>query len=398
MARAALLLLAGASGCLFVGDLNERPRAQLVASASSTTLGHPIHLRTTVMDDQRQPDLEIALRDADGRILDDACTAFAAKGDGPDGPAVDVTFWQPGTYTVEGTPVDTYGARGSAATFMLEVTDSPPAFSKPTLRISDQVTTACTGLYPATRPIRITYDGTVEDAEQTWTPPPAGCPNRAPRPLALTWRFVGRPTAGGILGPAPGGSCPEVPSQGADPLEGDTTLTTICLYPDPALPTGHGSPYELDLEVDDGRRQAMTDPLLVDVVGDAPACLDGVYPQAGDYVLPRDQATSFQAVGIDDVSPPSGLTYAWSLERPAQSAFVSLGPPVAADEGGARLVFDPVALGLGVGDDVRLRVEVIDPGGAAPACAVEDDTCTALSCAAAGASCPRRATWGIEIR
>jgi hypothetical protein len=388
------------AGCLFVGDVNQRPTVRVQALIQSTTLGVPIELSVQVDDDQDQTRLAMVVRDGDGNVVDDPCVVAvsSASAAGAALATYTVTLWRVGTFTVEATPTDRYGATGSSATVQLQVTDAPPTFDLPTDQLRTGVpATACSALYSTGRPIPIALKQGVEDLEQHWTPPPPRC-TESPPPLVFTWHIASRPIgSAAVLGRAANGNCPDAPVDGAIDLVDPSD--TVCLYPDPDLPTGTPSMYAIKLDVSDGTATKGSDTLPVPVIGDAPACLDGTYPVVGSYVIDRSQPMIFQAVGVDDVSAPSTLTFTWSLERPGESSYTALGAAVSAGDGGARLVFDPVALGLAVGDQLHLRVEVDDPAGPGPACDAADDRCDAASCAASSsATCPRRATWALEIR
>jgi hypothetical protein len=102
---------------------------------------------------------------------------------------------------------------------------------------------------------------------------------------------------------------------------------------------------------------------------------------------------------VDDVAAASTLSFTWSLEHASDSSYTPLSPGALASDGGGRLVFDPSALGLSVGDDVSLRVEVEDPANPPADCDPTDDACMISTCAAApSTTCPRRVTWSLEIR
>jgi hypothetical protein len=389
------------AGCLFVGDVNERPSVSVQALIQSTTLGMPIELSVKVTDDQDQTRLAMVVRDQAGNVVDDPCVAAVASSSATGNALTTylVTIWRAGTYTVEATPTDRYGATGSSATVQLEVSDAPPSFDQQTNQLRPGTpATACSALYPTGRPIPITLQQGVDDPEQHWTPPPPSCTDLQPPPLVYTWHILSRPTgSAATLGRAVGGSCPDAPFDGATDLVDPADI--VCLYPDPNLPTGTPSMYTVALDVSDGTTTKRSDSLAVPVIGDAPACLDGTYPAAGSYVVDRMQPMVFQAVGVDDVSAASTLTFTWSLERASENSYTALGAPLSAGDGGDRLVFDPVALGLAVGDQLHLRVDIDDPAEPGPNCDPVDDLCEAASCAAGSSTtCPRRATWALEIR
>jgi hypothetical protein len=193
------------------------------------------------------------------------------------------------------------------------------------------------------------------------------------------------------------GICPATPLDSALDLPDDDGV--VCFYPDTSLPTGTPSDYTIRLDATDGTKVISTSNLDIFVIGDAPACMSGIYPLPGSYVLDRDMPTVFQAVGVDDVAAPSSLAFTWSIERATDTTYTSLGAETLASDGGGRLSFDPTALGLSVGDQVKLRVDIVDPANLPSPCADNDDVCMVSTCAAAPATtCPRRATWSLEIR
>jgi hypothetical protein len=397
MTRLGLLsMLALAPACLFVGDVNERPSVQVSALTRSTTLGVPITLDTHIDDDQSDGKLTVIVHDDTGAVIDDPCvvgvTALGTSG------SYSVLFWRVGTYTIETIPTDRYGAVGSSASVVLQATDGPPTFAGDDVLHPLLAPAACTSLYPTGVVIPISFEGMVRDPEQSWRPPPPQCTNQLPAPIAYTWRIVSGPSGTGTLGHSTGGLCAPTPFKPATSLDDDDAV--VCFYPDPGLPTGTPSVYMIELDATDGANPAIqTSVLSLGVIGDAPACLNAIYPNPGSYVVDRDTPTVFQAIGVDDVAAAATLTFTWSIERPGDSVYTPLGATTSAADDGGRLVFDPSALGLSVGDDLKLRVEVADPANPPPTCDAADDMCVVSTCAAAPAtSCPRRATWSVEVR
>ncbi len=403
-----LLLLGGAialSGCLFVTAVNERPNARLVATQTTAKLGEVVELDAQVEDDQSGAATELVVRDALGSIVNDPCVVDVQIAD----PAalvahVKLRVWQVGTYTVEATPVDRHGARGSTATVQLSFANQPPALTAPASSGSlgelreATAPTVCDGNWPAAQPIPVQLSGEVVDPDAARPPPFADCATAA-GPLSYRFQILAQPTIDGTLGPAnPDGSCPSARPERRTELS--TTGTLVCLYPDPSLSAVTRATYSVKLVVDDGTESNHSETLVIPVIGDAPACLDGSYPQAGSYVLPRDSATVFQAVGVDSVTASPSLSYVWSIERAGETAYAIAVPATTGADGGARFALDPAVLGVAVGEHVFLRVEVVDPAGGAVACDPADEArCEVASCVAAPATtCPRRATWELEYR
>jgi hypothetical protein len=394
------LLALLSSGCLFVGDVNKVPRIGASAAVHSSSRGQPIQIEFDIYDDQPQLEIKPRVLDADGVVVSDPC-ALEVTPLSTDGPAhyYSILLWNAGAYTIDATVTDPYGASTDSPAVELLIQDEPPTFNKPTMQLrAGMARINCTNVFPGGVPILITLDEGVDDPEQHWAPLPPGCAAALPAPLAFTWHLVDRPAGSqGTLGRAFNGACPATPDDPAIDLPDDDTI--VCLYTDAALPTASPSMYSVALDVSDGANPPINSTLTLPVVGNAPACLDGTYPEIGHYVLDRDTPSIFQTVGIDDVSDAATLAFVWSVERAGETSFVALDAPVAAADGGARLIFDPVALGFSVGDQLQLRVEVSDPNSPATACDPSDDSCLAASCVAAtSTTCPRRATWSLEIR
>ena len=393
-----LVLLAALPGCLFVGDVNERPSLGLSALSVTTTLGQPLELVGSVLDDQRGVTLLTQVRGGDGQIVHDPCVQLSQLGDrSAEAPSLVLQVWRAGTYTVEATPVDTYGAPGSSATVQVTYANAPPAFASPTTPLREAAAPAsCGAFYTAGVPIPITLDAPAHDPEADAPLPPAGC-DALPPPLSYHFALVAQPDgAGATLGPASAqGVCPAVRPATKTELAGDALV--VCLYPDPALPSGAPSSYLVAVDVSDGTNTVPSTTLMIPVIGDAPACLDGVYPAAGHYVLARTEPQVFQALGADDVTDAIALTYEWSILRGGEITRTVVSPPTSGADGGGRLALDPAVYGFAVGEQVELRVEISD--GVAASCDPALSTCEAASCAAGpGASCARAATWTLEYR
>jgi hypothetical protein len=266
---------------------------------------------------------------------------------------------------------------------------------------------ACGSLYTPGAPIPIRLNAPVNDPEasavqsEPMTDPAGACAQ--PPKLSLVWQLTTLPNnSTAKLGPpnANGTSCPTTPTNGVLVLVTDASVDLICLYVDDNLPATSPSMYGVTVSAQQGDQETTSDELMIPAIGNAPACLDGVYPVVGSYVLAGDEVTIFQAIGVDELSTDvAGLDFLWSIEGPNDTSYTPLGVPATAAEGGDRFSFDPTTLGYAVGDEVHLRVEVSDPAQPAAACAPTDDVCAAASCAAAPATtCPRRATWDIEVR
>jgi hypothetical protein len=410
MSRLWLCTFLALGGCLFVGDVNEPPTVELsVVDQTGTGVGVPLLFSATAYDDQPLPTLTVAVLDQDGKIPD-ACDFSLSNPNAPDAnpQQFTVTFWQPGSYDVVVTPVDALGAVGRPQKKNVDVTAYAPMFSAPAAALAPAATgTACNGLYTSGAPIPIRLNTSIVDPEAgasqaaPMTDPQGSLCAAAPT-LTLVWTLTDAPAgSAAVLGPATNEACPLTP-----PGNALTTLTTaanvdlVCLYVDANLSPTSPAVYGVALSASEGGEVATSDALMIPAIGIAPACLDGVYPVAGSYVLAGDEVTVFQAIGADELSNNvAGLEFLWTIEGPNDTSYTPLGVAATASEGGDRFSFDPTTLGYAVGDDVHLRVEVSDPTQTAPACAATDDVCLAASCIAAPATtCPRRATWDIEVR
>jgi hypothetical protein len=216
-------------------------------------------------------------------------------------------------------------------------------------------------------------------------------------PLVHRFKILSQPTLDGSLGlPVKGGCLAEPATPRVTELV--TSGTMVCLYPDKSYKGSTAGSYTVQLAVDDDHTTVTTEPLLLTVLDDAPACLDGTYPTVGSYVLARDLPALFQAVGVDGVQAAPAIRYEWSMRRAGESAYSVVTPSTSGNDGGARFVLDPSVYGFAVGERISLRVEVLDPNGG-PACEATDDRCDVASCAVQPAkTCARRATWDLELR
>ena len=397
-----LALVIGLGGCLFVGGVNGEPSATIRATDLTVAgVGVPVHLAVAVFDDQA--DARAKVRVFDHSCTDDSCAdasqvplagspscveaTLTNVGDG-----YSVVFYAAGTYVVKAIPIDRYGAIGSSASLTITVRDEPPVLSDELH--AGSAATACGGSYAASTPVPIVLTDDAIDPEST-TVGRASCAAIAPR-LPHRWRLKSQPTGAGRLGRAtPTGACPAVAVDGALAL--DTDAAVVCLYPDPTVSPVTASTYGVQLDIDDGDpANTIATTTMVSVLGDSPACLAGVYPSPGSYVVRGDQPTVFQIVGADDVTSSGDLAFTWSLEH--NGAWEVVLAATSALDGGARFALDPGSRGFAVGEHVTLRVDVTEPG-TFPLCDVADDQCLVASCVAAPATtCASRATWTLEVR
>ncbi|MEO6951988.1 MAG: hypothetical protein ABI321_09260 [Polyangia bacterium] len=403
MRVALLALVIGLGGCLFVGGINREPTASIHATDLTVTgVGVPVHLVVEVSDDQ--PDARAVVT-----VFDDQCEPHHGCRDAsrqplpgspscveatltPTGGGYSVVFYRAGVYVVQASPVDRYGAIGSPASLTITIVDEPPVLGDGLH--AGSAATACGASYTASRPVPIVLAEDAVDPEAT-TVGAASCSAVAPT-LAHHWSITSQPTGAGRLGRATTtGACPAV---AVDPaIELDTDITVVCLYPDPTVSSVTSSTYGIELAIDDGvlANTIVTD-TMVSVLGDSPACLGGVYPGPGSYVVSGEDPTVFQVVGADDVTSAGDLDFTWSLER--NGVWEVVLDATRGIDGGARLSLDPTTYGFAVGEHVTLRVDVTEPD-ATPSCDVADDSCLVASCVAAPqTTCASRATWSLEVR
>jgi hypothetical protein len=188
---------------------------------------------------------------------------------------------------------------------MLTVADAPPRFAVGSTPLRPaQAADACGASHSAGRPILVVLDQAPVDPEAAATAAPDGCASIAPG-VRYHWSLPAQPTGVGRLGRPVLDGCPAVSVEPGLALEGGSA---VCLYPDATVGTGAPSSYTVALAIDDGRDDASDETTLVQpVIGDAPACRDGAYPPPGATVLPRDGATTFNALGVDDVAASGTL-------------------------------------------------------------------------------------------
>lgn len=397
--RAALPLLTVLSaGCLFVGEVNGKPSVEVAVAGGSFSIGSPIELFVRVKDDQSGATASLRVTESGGKAVD--CMRQSPTDDG-----WELVFWDAGIYEVEVLPVDRYGAVGSSAANTLVVLDHAPTLGS---TLTEGVAAvACGANWSASQPIPIVLAApAVNPDAELELPRPTSCTPKV-ETTTYTWTLSSQPTGGGTLGlpvtgPHGGKTCPTAPSSPmgtetiAVPSASDTSKPAVCLYPDPSVSASVASTYGVRLDVTTSAGSAPELSIEVPVLGDAPACFDGSYPAAGSYVVPSDEATVFEVVGADDVSPTSELVYTWTLTR-ADGTSAVVQPATDGSDGGARFSLDPTVLGASVGETVRLRADVVEPGGAS-ACVDSDDRCLVASCVAAGSTCPSRISWSLEFR
>ena len=397
-ANLARLLLTGVlavlPGCLFVGDINQRPAVSFYETHATGALGTAISLTAYLSDDQRGAALSLTLRDGDGALVTlPSCTARLTQQPVSDSETyITIVLWKPGTYTLSALPTDAFGAHGSTASLQVTVTDSSPAFqSQAGPRASDPVQ-SCGANYIASNPIRIVLDSPAVNPDASAEQPDAKCGSLA-KPITYHWRIESQPTMHGSLTALVNGTC----AAGAQVTELDAGLG-VCLVPDPAIGAIGASSYVVSVIATDGVKGTEKASLQLPVIGESPACLNGVYPGAGTYVLATSETSIFQAIGVDDVDAAGALLYRWTLKRPSDAGYTIIVDYALGSDGGGRLSFDPSLYQLAVGDTVSLQVEVEQPDSDGSTCATGDDPCQVQSCAASASTCPRRATWTLEMR
>ena len=387
-----------ASGCLFVGEINSRPAVVLEVGQPSTELGVPLKVGAYLRDDQGVASLELRLRNAQGVVTDPCVMQIAQERVDAMTMLVTLVVWRPDTYTLQAIATDTLGASGSSASLQFAVSDARPRF--PTggaVPHAARAVDACQTAYVASGPIPIVLTNAAADpdASAPVMPSAVDCGSLA-RPITYHWKLSEQPTGRGYLSsPTSDGSCPALPDGQVTEIDGGTL---VCLYPDPALPSSKAKRYTIAVSADDELVRVEGGDADVFVIGESPACLDGAYPKVGAYVVPVDDTTEFQAIGVDDVTTSSALAYRWSLRRAGEADYAVIVDHAFGADGGGRLVFDPKQYSLTVGDVVSLRAEVTQPDAAAPMCEPNDDSCSVSSCAANGDTCPRRAVWTLEVR
>jgi hypothetical protein len=390
MRTALLVLLATLSGCLFVGDVNQRPSVEVGVDDEGPYVGQSVTLLATAHDDQSGVTTALTVTGKDGAPVD-ACAVQQAIAPG----GWQLRFWKAGPYTVTVTPTDREGAEGSSASTTLTVFEPQPTLPDASLSEGTAATECASWTATAAIPIKLP-DPAIDPA--TSVPFPAHCGFPTTSTLTYAWSLVSQPTSAGTLGLATvtngASKCPATPISSGLTVDGGTT---ICLYPDPSVPVATPSTYGISVTVSTDVGTLPPVSIMVPVLGDAPACLDGSYPSAGSYVVPSDEATVFEVVGEDDVSPAGTLVYTWTVTR-ADGTSTVVQPATDGDDDGARLSLDPTVLGVSVGETLQLRAEVVEPGGIAPSCADSDDTCAVASCVATSSACPTRATWTLEYR
>lgn len=393
MKRLALVPLLAAGGCLYLGSLNEAPTVTLdPPSASITYKGSAITVRARVQDDQDDvPTLQsrltfvVASADDPTQRLDPCDLLISQLGD-----QLTVSFFRTGVFSITATTVDRFGARSNSAGLMVTITDAPPAFANGAKPAPTSPVDSC-GLYAAGDPLTIgLMGGAVTDPDAAaQNPDRRDCATR--ETLRYTWRVVAMPDGSRPLLTRWDDGCAAPTAASGPALEVPDATAQVCLWPDVGAANG-AALYGVALEVSDGTQTVASSTVDVPVGADAPPCITGTLPPAGTYVFDRNQTLGFDVTGVaDDRDSLDTVDFVWSVWRESDPVWRVV---PAYDQ--RSYTFDPSS--VGVGEQVRLRVEVRDRTGAPAGCDPAADDCVVTSCAAGTGACHQWKTWDFELR
>ena len=400
--RLALLSLAFVSGCLYTGTRNDPPSMTVeLTPAMGAYRGQIIVAKVDVRDDQNDVAtvrqlMKIRLLDVNQLPVADDCTGTVVQSF----EGAQLVVYKPGQYWVQVTSSDELGAVSSTSA-PLQVIDAPPAFSIGAHPQADAQPNYCGG-YTAGQPIAVQLDGSASDPDADPTPPASATCSVIDETLTYTWSIAMAPAgAQAQLGPTVNGSCPaSAPAGAGATLTLDDGTAQVCLYTDKNI-TDAKTGYALIVGVSDGVNPPVMseEQVPMTVIADQPPCIAGTIPGVGLQVIDRTVPQTFTVTGVvDDLDPyPSAsslLTFAWSVWRTSDPTWRA----VAIDDAAYTLDMS----GFDVGEEVQVRVAVIDRTGALASCTVDTDQCLEQSCLVGTTqqpnNCLRWTTWSLELR
>jgi hypothetical protein len=401
MARLAPVVLAAAlgSGCLYIGDINAPPRAELVQidAPSPILRGSVLTFVAHLTDDKDQGLLapQWTFSEIPSGLPLAACDFRQAPSIGSDGPRNQITFLRAGTFLVAISAADTMGATSDTAAVMVTVAEAPPAFVDPEAAVQPfGVSTNGCNAYAEGEVIPLIVHSDIDDPDAEVT----GC-DTTPEAITVRWTIDSLPTgSNAAIYPSTSGqcgACPPAPPNPVTELDTDTKTPywgTACLCPDlGGMPQALN--YPVSVYVSDGKHAPIkAQTFTAAVAADSPPCVDGAYPLPASYVVDRSEPWWAQLSPIldDRDGGPAGQVR-WSLWRSSDPTW-----RVAPISG---LSYAPDLVDLPVGETVKVRAEAVDRLGPRGACDADNDQCLVQSCSAkSGTTCEAWVTWQLELR
>jgi len=377
----ALASLLAASGCLYLGRLNEPPAIRLTSWVSETN-PNQVSVRAIVSDDQDRPDelfkyLYFTVDSAEPDRMIHGCDYTLNQT--PGSPLATVIFHRAGTFSITAETVDRYQSPSTSDHIMITVKDEAPRFDSGATIKPTTARNFC-NFYTADKAITLSLDHAATDDNFG-----VGCD--APQMLTYTWRIAGMPP-NSVLTAWDGSSCAPRTSSSRSWLEVATPTTQVCLWTDPTI--SDLSMYSVVVGVSDHVNPEVSGPTVdLPVMPDGPPCITDTDPPAGRYVVDRSQIQTFTATAIDDRdSYGGGLTFVWQVSPDGGTTWSTV-------PDWALSTYQLDVSSLGLGQEVDVRVEAFDSTG----CSVDAQNCAPKSCLFPDpAACVKRKTWALELR
>jgi hypothetical protein len=399
--------LLAASGCLYLGRVNQPPSISYnAAQPTSTTLGAQLRLGATASDDEDDPiDLIVTyvVKDAVTNVEADPRCDYNASEDDHHG-HVTLQFFRTGTFLVYATVKDHRGAEGETS-LMLSITNAPPVFG---MDVKPQQSSGGGNLCDknsAGETITIGLAGPkgvplAQDPDAI--APGTGCGGGTP--FTATWRIVGQPAGTkAVLTKYLGNGCDGRAATSGPSLTVDSPTTQVCLWTDANFQSGVGM-YTVVMEISDGVSTTASPAVDIPVGPNELPCIASTTPTIGGYVIDRTEHpyTLWVNSATDDQdvltsAPDSPIKFVWSISTESDPTWRDV-----PDYTLPSYDLDPTT--FGVGEVVHVRVEVLDSRGVraldAGLCQPTVPDCDVISCADKniGGTCHKWRTWDLELR
>jgi hypothetical protein len=396
-----LLLLAG---CLYTDDVNHRPDLTIHPAAAGTSSGGGFATGSTIEIDSVPSDEEdgvslavtFKLVDETGAVPAPCRADYTQTRN-----RAEVHAYQAGHYRVIAYATDTQNAVSADAVADLTVVD-PMILLSPSGAIDSGPRPTMCAAFTAGVPAALQYDGVVPDPRGGARPPAnLGCAD--PPPVALGWTVSGGTKPVLTLTDQNGNCLAPDPTVASGSLTVPDYQTRVCLWADDPLP-GDATYHVAFSATIAGEGQTVSRD--VSFVPDQPPCLTFEDPVAGSYVIDRDHGFTGVVTGVDDDRDGYGsdlLRYVWSVWQRTDAqpdGFWTALPPSPY----ASYTLDTAS--RNIGDQLKLRVEVVDRSGTlAAGCAPDAAICCLDSCTAAATvglcpahQCAKWKTWDLELR
>jgi hypothetical protein len=392
MHRLAIAPVLVSAGCLlYTGDLNHPPECKVTTSMPNQYKGTRISFTVSLTDPDgdktriNQPTLEAS----DGQPITNCDYANENLSDG----TFVYQFYRTGTFKLTFSGSDIHGAPSNYFAVEVPISNAPPTFTSAATIKSTGNRDSC-GFFTVGDAIPLQLSEMPMDADVGAGKAIGNCSTEK---LSYQWQVTAPP---GSVAPALTAWSKDT-GCGARPASGVTTLATegwddqVCLWGDAGMRMG--STYGITLTVSDGSAQATVNGSLM-LAPEGPPCLDGVTPDAGYYAVDPKNPAPFDTLKVRGVldeldAYPGGegqLTFYWSLwrEKDPEWRHIAVNQPE----------YSPDYSLFGVGEHVRIRVEVYDRTQVRANCDLNVDDCAVLSCVTMATTCNQWTTWNLELR